>query len=87
MELHAARAKEATRATIREGFGDMQRSSANRLHCALERSGSIRFPRFRLRVVWPIVAYVPHRLTPWLDIEEQGYVLVRCELAVFKPEE
>ncbi len=22
----------------------------------------------------------------WLDIEEQGYALVRCELAVFKPE-
>src|SRR5438876_10432747 len=22
----------------------------------------------------------------WLDIEEQGYSLVRCELAVFKPE-
>jgi hypothetical protein len=22
----------------------------------------------------------------WLDVEEQGYSLVRCELAVFKPE-
>ena len=22
----------------------------------------------------------------WLDLEEQGYALVRCELAVFRPE-
>ena len=22
----------------------------------------------------------------WLDLQDQGYVLVRCELAVFKPE-
>ncbi len=22
----------------------------------------------------------------WLDLEDQGYALVRCELAVFKPE-
>ena len=27
-------------------------------------------------------------LTPelWLDLEEQGYAIVRCEAAVFKPE-
>jgi hypothetical protein len=23
----------------------------------------------------------------WLDLQEQGYSLVRCELAVFKPED
>ena len=51
----------------------MQRSCANRLHCALERGRSIRFPRLRMRVVWPVVADVPHRLTPWLDIEVKGY--------------
>ncbi len=28
------------------------------------------------------------RLNPnyWLDLEEQGYALVKCELAVFRPE-
>jgi len=33
-----------------------------------------------------MVADEQHRLTPWLDIELKGYALVKCELAVFKPE-
>ena len=33
-----------------------------------------------MRVVWPVVADVPHRLTPWLDIEVKGYSFAKCEL-------
>ena len=44
----------------------MQRSGANRLHCALERGGSTRFPHLKLRVVWPFVADAQQKAPPSL---------------------
>jgi hypothetical protein len=69
--------------TLRSVSNNRVQPSAGRRPRHPARSRAPSWPRGRGPVGATSVNLVPNY---WLDLEDYGYVLVRCELAVFKPE-